>query len=224
MDVECLQVGGDWDFQIKEAISKCSAFFACISNNSIEKNGYVQRELRLALMELEKKPQGTSYLCPILFDNSEVPNLQVSSMNIKDYHAIQYFNENEREKLLNSLVSQFQLPERMTTLNLFKSNDREYTRKIRFTKSGRKEINDVLSMLGDGDLKSAIDILMYLRISSPILESYNKELALLVSKPSIVRMFGKNDTHKDVILSDKLTKEALKRILKEALFLDTYEP
>jgi hypothetical protein len=79
-------------------------------------------------------------------------------------------------------------------------------------------------MLGDGDLKSAIDILMYLRISSPILESYNKELALLVSKPSIVRMFGKNDTHKDVILSDKLTKEALKRILKEALFLDTYEP
>ena len=44
MDEESLDPGDKWDDVAKEAIKKARFFMACISSNSIGKNGYIQKE------------------------------------------------------------------------------------------------------------------------------------------------------------------------------------
>ena len=40
--------GQDWDLEIQRAIEECNFFLACMSTNSVSKEGYVQKELKRA--------------------------------------------------------------------------------------------------------------------------------------------------------------------------------
>ncbi len=44
-----LQAGQNWQIEIPEAIRESKTFIACLSRQSVIKEGYVQAELRLAL-------------------------------------------------------------------------------------------------------------------------------------------------------------------------------
>ena len=45
----------------------------CLSRTAITKEGFVQREIRLALEVAEEKPEGTIYIIPARLENCEVP-------------------------------------------------------------------------------------------------------------------------------------------------------
>ena len=98
-----LTPGVKWDDKIKEAIKNSRFFLACLSKNSVLKNGYVQKELRVALSELEKKSFNALYFIPILIEDVELPNITVGTINLKDYQAAKLFQKNGLERLIDVL-------------------------------------------------------------------------------------------------------------------------
>lgn len=65
IDKVSLIPGQNWKREIGQAIRNSGAFIALLSNNSISKRGYVQKELRLGLEILDEIPPSQIYLLPI---------------------------------------------------------------------------------------------------------------------------------------------------------------
>ena len=103
LDEEDLMPGAKWDDKIEEAIKNARFFLACLSAHSVAKNGYVQKELRIALKELERKAPGAIYFIPTLIEDIELPDITVGTIRLKDYQAAKIFNEEGLQKLIKSL-------------------------------------------------------------------------------------------------------------------------
>ena len=93
LDKKDLIPGQNWKQEIPKAIKSSALFIACLSQRSIAKQGYVQREFRLALKELAEKPPGTIYLIPLRLDPCDIPDLSHDDYGISlgDYHWLDYF-------------------------------------------------------------------------------------------------------------------------------------
>ncbi len=72
MDVKCLLGGQNWDFEIKKAFEKSSIVLLFLSTNLSNKRGYIQREVKLALDNLNEKLYEDIYIIPIKLDGSGV--------------------------------------------------------------------------------------------------------------------------------------------------------
>ncbi len=66
--------GQDWDFEIKKAVRNSDTVIVCLSNSSITKEGYIQKEIRFALDVAEEKPEGTIFLIPARLEDCSVPD------------------------------------------------------------------------------------------------------------------------------------------------------
>lgn len=73
LDKRSLMAGQKWDYEIKKAVKEAEFFVVLLSQNSVGKKGYVQREFKLAMESLEEIPEGQIYLIPIKIDNCLVP-------------------------------------------------------------------------------------------------------------------------------------------------------
>ncbi|MGA7192730.1 MAG: toll/interleukin-1 receptor domain-containing protein, partial [Anaerolineales bacterium] len=73
LDEEELYPGQDWNLEIEKAVESADAIIVCLSNNSITKEGYVQRELRIVLDYADYKPEGTLYIIPVRLEECEPP-------------------------------------------------------------------------------------------------------------------------------------------------------
>jgi hypothetical protein len=71
LDTQELMPGQRWKFVIKKAIEKCTFFLALISENSINKRGFCQNELKFALEILDELPPDRIYLIPLRLDESK---------------------------------------------------------------------------------------------------------------------------------------------------------
>lgn len=97
IDTVHLLPGQDWDLEIQRAIEDSNFFLACMSSNSVSKEGYVQKELKKALDILDKQPEGSIYLIPVRLDESRVP---------KRFEKLQwcdFFKEGAIKQLLKSI-------------------------------------------------------------------------------------------------------------------------
>ena len=65
--------GQDWDMKIQKEIETSDYIIICLSNHSVTKKGYIQKEIRKALSVLEEFPEGDIYLIPIKLDDCNVP-------------------------------------------------------------------------------------------------------------------------------------------------------
>lgn len=68
-DHKSLKAGQDWDFEIKRALDKSAIVIVFLSQASISKRGYVQRELKIALDKLTEKLIDDIYLIPVKLDD-----------------------------------------------------------------------------------------------------------------------------------------------------------
>ena len=66
-----LTPGQDWDKAICEAIGQSSYFLAVLSNCSVTKSGYVQKEIRNALEIADRNPEGKIFIIPVRIDDCE---------------------------------------------------------------------------------------------------------------------------------------------------------
>jgi len=65
MDKECLPPGSIWKIEIKKALIESKYVLILLSENSIEKRGYIQKEIREAIEILDEIPENQPFLIPI---------------------------------------------------------------------------------------------------------------------------------------------------------------
>lgn len=73
LDEEKLYPGQDWDLEIEKAVEATNAVVVCLSNNSVSKEGYLQRELRFVLRIADFKPEGAVFVIPVRLDECPMP-------------------------------------------------------------------------------------------------------------------------------------------------------
>ncbi len=73
LDEEKLLPGQDWDMEIEKAVEAADVVIVFLSNNSITKEGYVQKELRKVLDVSDEKPEGTIFIIPIRINELQIP-------------------------------------------------------------------------------------------------------------------------------------------------------
>jgi formylglycine-generating enzyme required for sulfatase activity len=90
----------DWDLEIRRAIRGSKFFLACLSKESIDKRGYVQKELKMALDVLDEMPEGKIYLIPVRLEACRVPE------RLRSRQWVDLFTPRGFEKLRRALDSE----------------------------------------------------------------------------------------------------------------------
>lgn len=97
LDEEDLIAGQDWEYEIKRAVRGSHVVIACLSQGSVTKSGFVQKEIRYALSVADEQPEGTIYIIPLRLEPCAVPD------TLKKWHWIDYFQEGGHAKLLRAM-------------------------------------------------------------------------------------------------------------------------
>ena len=101
MDVEKLLPGQDWEHEIEIAIENADFLIACLSPNSVDKVGYVQKELKKGLDVFQRFPEGKIFLIPVRLSECEVPR------SLSKQQWLDWFNHEARNTLLEAIRISF---------------------------------------------------------------------------------------------------------------------
>lgn len=96
-DEKDLLAGQDWKLEIKKAIQNSDAIIVCLSENSINKRGYIQKEIKYALDVADEQPEGAIFIIPLRLEKCEVPQ------RLNDKQWIDYFESDGYERLISVL-------------------------------------------------------------------------------------------------------------------------
>jgi formylglycine-generating enzyme required for sulfatase activity len=99
LDEEELFPGMDWNMEIEKTIEATDVILVCLSNNSITKEGYVQREIRIALDYADYKPEETLFIIPVRLEECTPPK------RLARWQYADYFEGNRERALQRLLVS-----------------------------------------------------------------------------------------------------------------------
>ena len=101
LDEEKLYPGQDWDREIEIAVEESESVLILLSKESVEKESYVQYELRSILHIAKYKPAGVIFVLPLRINDCEVPR------SLRMWQHIDCFPENQKdwayERILGSL-------------------------------------------------------------------------------------------------------------------------
>ncbi|HMB24614.1 MAG: cell division protein FtsZ [Chloroflexota bacterium] len=97
LDEEELLPGQQWDLEIRRAVRNSDAVIICLSHSSVNKEGYIQKELRFALDIADEKPEGTIFIIPLKLDDCDVPE------RLRSWQWVNYYEEGAFERLIKSL-------------------------------------------------------------------------------------------------------------------------
>ena len=112
MDKVDLLAGAAFDKAIPKVLRESDLFIVCLSQNSVNKRSFIQREINLALDILEEKLGDDLYIFPVRLDECVAPD-RIAKFNWTDLFGDEY--EEEWEKLLRSL--QYQAERLVPTVN-----------------------------------------------------------------------------------------------------------
>lgn len=97
LDSDVLLPGMDWDLEIKKGLKASDAVIVCLSSISVNKEGYIQKELKFAQDHQDEKPRGTIFLIPLRLDKCETP------YDLQDIQWGDYTASDGLEKLIKAL-------------------------------------------------------------------------------------------------------------------------
>lgn len=92
--------GQDWQTEIKNAVEAADNVIIFLSNTSINKDGFVQKELRFAKDIALEKSEGSVFLIPLRLEECEVPR------SLQNYQWVDYFGPEQEQtyiKLIKTL-------------------------------------------------------------------------------------------------------------------------
>lgn len=98
LDTKSLLPGQNWENEIAKALKATDIVIVFLSKASITKRGYVQKELRQALDEADRLPDGSIFLIPLKLDDSEIPQ------RLSRLHAVNYFAEDTKSRLASAFA------------------------------------------------------------------------------------------------------------------------
>jgi hypothetical protein len=73
LDKVKLLPGQDWEFEIAQAIKSAHVVIVCLSGSSVNRRGYIHKEIKMALDIAEEQPEGSIYIIPVKFEECEIP-------------------------------------------------------------------------------------------------------------------------------------------------------
>jgi molecular chaperone DnaK (HSP70) len=98
LDEEDLLPGQDWRREIPAAVRKCDVVVVCLSKAST-REGYVQKEIKVALDVADEKPERTIYIIPArLEEEAEVPD------RLSRWQWVDLFEQDGYHKLARALA------------------------------------------------------------------------------------------------------------------------
>jgi len=101
LDEESLLPGQDWDFEIERAVEESDAVVVCLSNRGVSKEGYVQKEIKIALNAALFMPEDMIFIVPLRLDECQIPR------HLRAVQYIDYFPKSREgwayERLLKGL-------------------------------------------------------------------------------------------------------------------------
>ncbi len=97
LDAENLLPGQNWQVEIPRALLSSDVIIICLSNRSVDKEGYVQKEIKFALDKALEMPEGRIFLIPARLEECDLPH------SLSTYHYVNLFEEDGYCRLLKSL-------------------------------------------------------------------------------------------------------------------------
>jgi hypothetical protein len=91
--------GQNWRMVIEEAVETSDIVIICLSNHSVNKEGFIQREIRYAYDLALEKPDGVIFLIPLRLEECEVPR------GVRSFQWVDYFGFEKNEQYSNLLES-----------------------------------------------------------------------------------------------------------------------
>jgi hypothetical protein len=73
IDKENLIPGQDWEYEIRQAVRVSDVVVAFISSSGVNRDGFLHKEIRLAIDAAEQKPEGTIFIVPVRLDDCKIP-------------------------------------------------------------------------------------------------------------------------------------------------------
>lgn len=89
--------GENWEVEIPRALNSSDVILVCLSKNSVNKEGYVQKEISFALDKALEKPEGTIFIIPAKLEDCEVPK------RLNRYQWVDLFRPDSNKRLLLGL-------------------------------------------------------------------------------------------------------------------------
>jgi hypothetical protein len=99
LDTEKLLPGDNWMMKIEEAVTGSDVVIVCISGKSLTKQGFIHKEISLALDTADLKPEGTVFIIPLRLEECSVPK------RLSKWQWFDYFENSQDDfnKLMRSL-------------------------------------------------------------------------------------------------------------------------
>lgn len=101
LDLVNLRGGHVWDYKINEALRSSDVIIICLSKMLVFKEGYVQREVHRALDINLEKPEGATFIIPVILDDVLMPS------RFKEFKSYNIFKGNEFGSLIQTLQERF---------------------------------------------------------------------------------------------------------------------
>lgn len=101
LDEMKLLPGQVWDLEIEKAVEGADIVLACLSTHSVDKEGYVQKELRFVLNIADEKPEGSIFVIPLRLDDCVVPR------RLRRWQWVDYFPESQKLFAYTRLIESF---------------------------------------------------------------------------------------------------------------------
>ena len=98
-DKEALLPGMEWERAIRSGIRKSDFVIVCLSRHSVNKRGFVQREIRMALDCYQELPLGEVFLIPALIEPCAVPE------DLRKFQWVELFAIEGYGRLTKSILS-----------------------------------------------------------------------------------------------------------------------
>jgi hypothetical protein len=97
LDAEKLLPGENWQVEIPRAIRNSDIVVVCLSGKSVNKEGYVQKEIKFALDIADEKPEGTIFIIPARLEECDTPD------RLSMYQWVDLFEDNGYDRLVRAL-------------------------------------------------------------------------------------------------------------------------
>ncbi len=103
LDEDQLLPGQDWNLEIEKAVESSDVVLVFVSNASVAKEGYVQKELRRVLNIAQEKVEGAIFIIPIRLDETELPRA------LKDRQGLKYYPSENRDSAFEKLKTSLRI-------------------------------------------------------------------------------------------------------------------
>jgi len=100
LDEEKLLPGQKWQAEIPKAVRNSDIILVCLSKNSIDKVGYIQKEIKVALDVADEQPEDSIFIIPARLEECIVPE------RLQQWQWVDLFEQKGMERLFKSFQEQ----------------------------------------------------------------------------------------------------------------------